>query len=66
MDEGVSDRKKLQEWKKRWEKKHAECPYNTPPVDMEEGLSDRKNDKNKKNDGENDAEWPDDTPPVDM
>ena len=33
---------------------------------MEEGVSDRKNDKNKKNDEGKKAECPEDTPPVDM
>ena len=33
---------------------------------MEEGVSDRKNDRNEKNDEEKEAELPDDTPRVDM
>ena len=33
---------------------------------MEKGVSERKNDKNEKNDEEKEAECPDDTPPDDM
>ena len=33
---------------------------------MEEGVSDRKYDKNEKNDEEKEAEFPDDTSPVDI
>ena len=45
--------------------KEAECPDYTPPVDMDKGVSDRKNDKNDKIDEEKESECPDDTPPVD-
>ena len=52
--------------KKNDEGKEAEFPDDTPPVDMEEGVSDIKDDKNLKNDEEKEAECQDDTPPVDM
>ena len=48
------------------EEKESECPDDTSPVDMEEGVSDRKDDKNEKNDEEKYAECADDASPVDM
>ena len=36
--------------KKIDEGKEAECPDDTPPVDIEEGVSERKDDKNENND----------------
>ena len=46
MEEGVSDRKMTRI--KNDEEKEAECPDDTPPVDMGGGVSGRTNDKNKK------------------
>ena len=43
-----------------------EFPDETSPVEMEEGVNDRKNDKNEKNDEEKQEECPYDTPPVDI
>ena len=43
-------------WQKRWQEwkndkeKEAECPYDTSPVEMEEGVNDRRYEKNEKND----------------
>ena len=45
MEEGVSDRKDDKNGKND-EGKEAECPDDTPPVDMEKGVSDRKIKKN--------------------
>ena len=45
---------------------YSEFPNATSPVDMEEGVNDRKYDKNEKNDEEKDTECPDDTLPVDI
>ena len=47
MEEGVSDRKDEKN-KTIEDRKEAECPYDTPPVDLEEVVSDRKDDKNEK------------------
>ena len=44
----------------------AECPDGTSPADMEEGVKDRKYDKNEKNDEEKEAEFLDDTFSVDI
>ena len=44
----------------------AECPYDTSPVEMEEHVSDRKDDNNGKNDEQKEAEFPDDTSLVDI
>ena len=45
--------------------KEVELPDDTPPDDMEEGVSERKDDKNEKNDEGKEAEFPDE-PPDDM
>ena len=42
----VNDRKDGK--KKNDEEKETKCPNDTPPVDMEKGVSERKNDKNEK------------------
>ena len=44
----------------------AECPNETSPVEMEEGVNNRIYDKNGKNDEEKEAESPDDTSPDEM
>ena len=46
MEEGVSDRKIT--GMKNDEEKEAECPDDTPSVDMEEAVSERKYDKNER------------------
>ena len=43
--------------------KEAECPDDTPPDDMDEGVSERKDDNNEKNDEGKEIEFPDETPP---
>ena len=52
--------------RKNDEGKEAECPDDTPPVDMQEGVRDIKYDKNKINDEGKESGYPDDTPPVNM
>ena len=44
----------------------SEFPDDTSPVDMDEGLNYRKDDKNEKDDYEKEVECPDDTSPVDV
>ena len=46
MEEGVSDRK-YEKNEKNDEGKQSGCPDDTPPHDMEEGVSDIKDDKIK-------------------
>ena len=41
---------------RNYEGKEAECPYDTYPDEMEEGVSDKKYYNNEKNDKEKDAE----------
>ena len=48
------------------DKKEAEYPDDNYHVDIEEGVSGRKYDKNERNNEEKEAEFPDDTSPVDM
>ena len=43
----------------------AECPDDTSPVEMEEGVNDRKDDKDENNDEGKESELPEDTSPVD-
>ena len=51
---------------KNYEVNEAECPDDTPPDDMEEGVREKKDDKNEKNDEEKKVACPDDTPSDDM
>ena len=44
----------------------AACPDGTPPDDMEEGVSEKKYDKNESIYEEKEAKFPDVTPPDDM
>ena len=44
----------------------AKYPNDTSTVEMEEGVSDGKYDKNEKNNEEKEAECPNDTSPVEM
>ena len=46
--------------------KEAECPYNTPPADIEESVSDRNDEKYQKIDEERQAEFLDHNSPVHM
>ena len=46
--------------------KEAECPDDTSPVDMEEGVNDIKDDKNEKNYWVKDAECYDESYPIEM
>ena len=48
------------------EKKKAEYPDENYPVDIDEGVSDRKGDNNERKNEEKEAKFPDDTSPVDM
>ena len=50
---------------KKNEEKEADCLDDTPPIDKQEGVNDRKSDKNEKKVEGKEAEFPDDTPPVD-
>ena len=49
-----------------YEEKDAASPDGTPPDDMEEGIRDEKDDKNKRMYAEKEAKCPDFTPPDDM
>ena len=52
--------------KKNDERKEAKLPDDTSPVDMEEVVSDRKDDNNEKNDKGKGAEFHDDNSPVEI
>ena len=49
MDEGFNDIKYNKD-EKNDERKEAECPDNTLPVDIEESINDKKDNKNKNDD----------------
>ena len=46
--------------------RESECPYDTSTVDIEEGVNNRKDDKDENKDEEKDVEYPEDTYPVDI
>ena len=51
---------------KKWWGKKAECLDDTSPEEIEEYVSDKKNDKGQNNDGVKEVECLDDTSPDDM
>ena len=64
MEDDVCDKKMTQ--MKKWGEKKAECLDDTSSGEMEEDVSDKKNDRSENIDERKEAEWIDDTSPDDM